>query len=57
MDLHEPAPDDVVIFTESGLEDDWCYWGDLSYGEKIEIESRDYRIVKFQSDEWKKLHG
>lgn len=52
----EPAPDDIVLFTGSELNDDWCYWGDLSIGDKIDMESRDYRIVKFESEEWKKLH-
>lgn len=48
----EPAPDDVIFFHS----DDWCYWGDLSIAEQIQIEGRNYRVIPFESPEWNKLH-
>ena len=59
IDLYSllPGPDDIVLFVESGSGfDEWCYWGDLTLVEQIELEGRDHRIIKFETEEWMKLH-
>ena len=45
------APDDIILF-ESG---EWSFWGDLSGFDTIQCESRDYTIVRFESEQWHKL--
>lgn len=47
-----PSPDDIVLFVES---EDWCFYGDLSGGDQVEIESRDYVIVKYETLQWGEL--
>lgn len=47
-----PGPDDIVLFVES---EDWCFYGDLSGSDQVEIESRDYVIVKYGSLQWNEL--
>lgn len=51
MGMKPVAPDDIILF-ESG---EWTFWGDLNDADKIHCESRDYTIVRYESEQWQEL--
>lgn len=51
MGMKPIAPDDIILF-ESG---EWTFWGDLNDADKIHCESRDYTIIRYESEKWQEL--